>query len=1142
MSSLGCSSIVGYGSHLLLKHINLPLKYLLDEPPSDAVDAFKSKLFGFGGFVDLSSQDGLFFSSLQYGVDNDRKTIHLIPVLIDEVTSLSVQFQSIQVHLPHPLIGNKMASFQFVPLTSNEEPYIVIDLIDESFLFITLKIELSDFTAGNLNNRLALDSFNEWVNISVPYSFELRCSPFIIQALDTNNIIVSLKDGGMLHFSRPSVLSNVDIYNFSEASSLISFNFGGFLRLNDAEEVVDGISHNAVVDAVKISEFEFATVSVRKMLKIWDLRSHRQVKQSIHLDGNLSGSASWLSTIPSKYMQLHNVGESQFLTLMYTVENSSQSASGYAFKTFEILPENSLCETTQFLLNPERPHSSLAADSNAFKIQDFHVENSGESKFIHFYTLWKSNTYSVLTRHEIDSHSWTVTQISRSIPQSNHLPDELFIRHDEAYYHDLIFNSGSYDDIIVATALTIFKSKSGHVTNALAGTSLRQDVEQTLITTSKTAGVSVYTLWNKLFLICEEFRKLSREANSILITPSLVLVCEVHGIGAYKDAHFFERFEQGEGGDELSILLSTLSSKFSTNTKRKLMEEIKNLSSITSADSSRLATTYLTNRISEEDVAHILEKVAKLPKAMDSIDSLIGRVLPEKDTLNESSRSKFGVGLGVFSRLLTVNTFKNVKRKHESILLNVFILFLLCENSSSVLEYLSRIVQRISTYTVFDKVFDICFETSSTKSELERENINLLENSIFWTAAVAKYPELMHLIKEKKYNRAFDYYAQTVLGSHFENFLLDVVLNLLNRDEALVVRRKFGLLIDVKSPMDKFLSGLLSLTTNNPAQFFATFSDYETFRAINQESSKKILYQGLHSHPELKTFLSSIFAKSLNDVSSQANYFHALAQLSKAYSKRNNTFGTEAEANKLFLKGAFKFEKKAFQIIEENGLQDGNLLVLKTALLRNIFDESLELLEYDEAINSLEKLSSLLTHADLKLFFNRLIRTLIARREIKRAFSVGKNSLFVKHYSYVDSILLETANNDLILNNAVKCYEFLYAWRLFGCSADGSTSKLGDKRGAVEALYIFITRFKLEKDNLGMTSNESEDFRQFKLKVLELYMIIINCLKTFEDPDDRWFIKRDTAKRLGVFSLSDITLEYYEWLKELEKDLSDGSS
>ena len=72
---------------------------------------------------------------------------------------------------------------------------------------------------------------------------------------------------------------------------------------------------------------------------------------------------------------------------------------------------------------------------------------------------------------------------------------------------------------------------------------------------------------------------------------------------------------------------------------------------------------------------------------------------------------------------------------------------------------------------------------------------------------------------------------------------------------------------------------------------------------------------------------------------------------------------------------------------------------------------------------------------------------------------------------------------------------------------------------------------------MSSTSEQSEDIKQYKLKVLELYLMILNCLQSFESIEDQWLVKSQTNDSLAVVKLNEITLEYYNWLKEIKDEL-----
>lgn len=135
----------------------------------------------------------------------------------------------------------------------------------------------------------------------------------------------------------------------------------------------------------------------------------------------------------------------------------------------------------------------------------------------------------------------------------------------------------------------------------------------------------------------------------------------------------------------------------------------------------------------------------------------------------------------------------------------------------------------------------------------------------------------------------------------------------------------------------------------------------------------------------------------------------------------------------------------------------------------------------------------------------------------------------------IDSTLLEIANDDLVLWRSLKTYQVLYAWRIRGSVALCNNS-FGNLRGALESLYIFITRFRMEKELFKKVGKAWADYRRFKLKILELYMIIINGVRSLKNEDERW-IRRQNGQKFEIVDINTLTSEYLGWLQELEDEL-----
>lgn len=287
-------------------------------------------------------------------------------------------------------------------------------------------------------------------------------------------------------------------------------------------------------------------------------------------------------------------------------------------------------------------------------------------------------------------------------------------------------------------------------------------------------------------------------------------------------------------------------------------------------------------------------------------------------------------------------------------------------------------------------------------------------------------------------------------------------------------------------------------------------------------------------NPRIKSFLTTIFLNEFDGIDSElgkANYFHALSELSKSQGRDlrhrshhrqkfitpatsainavTSADGSSSTIEAEFINNALKFERIAVENLKKINNPDETVILNIDQFYLNIFEMALSSLKYDLVYECLSYLSSSKVSKifDFKDLLSRFINNLMLNQRISIIFPPNSNKLYSRHYLLIDSILLETANNELALANSLKCYEYLYTWRLFGPTLD--SSQLADKRGAAESLYMFITRFKHEQKNLLANSTTVvEDIKQYKLKILELYMIILNCLKSFDDDEDKWILNQ----------------------------------
>lgn len=1142
MAAYSVSNIVGYAAHLPTKVVRLPLKYSPPTRPDDVSEKFRNGCLGSSEIVDLSLQRGTFFPAAQVGVTNDMRVLRLLPLLVDETTLLGLQFQNLNIELPHPVVSNRTVACQFVADNGNGEPFLLLDIIDQSFLFLTLRIELSDFIVGN-TNRLSVDNFSEWVNISVPYSFELRSLPFCMRALDPANLVVSMRDGGLLHFCRDEPLGAFNIYDFSENAPLMSLNIVNYLFRSSepADSSLNGVLSNAAVDIVALSSDEFVTLSATKTLSFWSLSSHQQSRPKIQAAPS-KDSVSWLSTVPNRFLVVTSTGSESHVTRLSVCLPSGTALANTAGSKFEIsswaVSESALEKDWSFAIQ-ETADSLLerGLDSNVMTVQDFYVQSAPET--LKYHILWKCNTYSSVVSYVVSPESGSVENTTHSHILNISPIEELMSMRGDGEIMDAIFNSGNYDEDIVTTALEVFEQNLGIATPMFTDGYLRKHVTNVINSVSESHGVNPNSLWYKFALICDEFKKTSQESLALLSTTDYLITSQVNGVGVFRLAHYYEEQNWNLKSSALAALLNSVASRFSLKVFKQVLGEIKKGKPINASDATNYATDFLSSRISDEETEDLMNSLASIPDVLEEIQSLVTDP-HAKDILVPGVSAPFtGEGCGLLSKIVAIDTFKNIKKNHEQILLNLFVLLLLSEVNDTILEIFNAIIQKFNNYALMTQVFELSFKDSRSKSPIETHSISKSENSLFWKCAVARNDSLLQLILRKEYNLAFDYYCDVILSQNHESFLLDIFLELLNRNEVKIILEDLVKKIDTSLAIIKFLLGLVYLFNNQFEEFYTTFIDYLVYSMVKDQTTKEKLVERLNSQKIIKLFLSSVFTAHSLDFATKANYYHSLGNLCVAYA---GNLKTRAEFGGIDLKlellqKSVLFEKKAIEALESGSNQSSHD-PLKMTYLRNLYSNAVEIKNYDDAVSALNDINGHVSPSEMKTLLSKLIRALLVNNKLELLFKKNSSDLFKQNYLQVDSIILEIANEDLILSNALRCYEYLYSWRLLGCVNTAASGKFGDVRGAAEALYIFITRFNLEKDILVSESTEFEDYKQFKLRILELYKIIINCLKTFKEVDDRWIIKRDTSNRLVIATVDELTLEYYKWLQELEKELS----
>lgn len=1094
--SYSSSSVVGYKDSLYDYHIKLPLTYPTNTTTSVTSSPnveFQKQTAILGEIIKFSSHSIVNAASIS--ILNDLKTIILTPLEF-QLNAIGFRLQNLVFDLPHPVISTSCVTIQYI------DDNIIIDFIDESYLCTTLKISVDNFV---LNQRLSLDNFEKWGQISVPYSFELRSAPFYVKHLDGLNLIISLKDGGLLHFKRQEILGDFTVNGFQEPTPMLSF-FGLFGKSNgnkNKEIVLEGISSNSIVDSLRIGDF-IVTLSVSKVLKVWQLETHQHL-ESISLAED--DDDSWLTSIPCKYFKHINHNDKQYIIFFINTKSGDSSKSMFVFKTFEF-EGPSIRELLDFSFQPEVPNALLSSldvfyhessfQNTIWFIQDYDLQIV--DNVLEYHMLWKSNTSSILVKYSISLTTGSILSIKISHPGNLELGDEdLSAYHSTDYYFDKIFDSGSYDKLIVTTALRILNQ------HGQASIQFNDDIRQVAqdIIKSQTTPETAKNYWFKLQSLCDEFKKLSDEALSLTIFEDRVLTSHVNGYGIFRPSNYFESFVNktvSSPDGQLMSIFNKFRTVISNRSYHKLYEELLQQKKITGDNVTLLFTKFVEGKISPSEIQVILNELEKIPDAVELVKSIIGNNGFELISNDQNEN-----GIGIFNKIATIVTFKNIITAHESLLMDLVILLIICETNEQLVEFLNEIRTSLWNYTILGTIFDTCLQND----KVETKSIGQLQNSIFWTLVVSeKRSQLGVFINDSQLNEAFDYLYNDVLIS--SDYLTDVVAELINDQEGFYLKAEFLNKLNQNNTIDKFLLGLIYLFTNDGDSFYKVFENYETFKNI--ESKEKL--ELLTKNSQLSEFLNVLF----NDPS-KGQYYHALSKLTQSQIRLNNK---SIEIETRFIEIASEFEILAIDSESNNELEQEYYL--------NLFDLSLSVSNYDTVTKCLNNLT---TSNEFKKLFDKFITKTVIQLKLDIILPLNSNKkeygIYRDYFSLVDEIILKIAN-EANLSQSLKIYQYLYSWRLFGANSSKDQVELGDKRGAIEALYRFITRFKLEHV-------EQNSERKVKLKILELYMIILNVFKSFTEDQDKWILKYSNNER-SIVQLNDLKVEYLEWLKVLDDDLS----
>lgn len=1141
MVSYATSVVTGFLEQLALLTVRLPLKYTStkSEDSINSHETYANQLASSGHVVMV--EEGSYVDFVTFGIRNKGTTLLLTPV--SRSNPLGLTFHTINIELPHAVYSKECVSVRY----SSSEKAFLIDFVTKTFLFVALKIKLQDFVVGK-QPVLTLDTFEQWGHISVPFSFELKSSPFSIKALDDLHIIVSLKDGGLLHFKRSSPLNDFDVFSFMDGSSLMSLNLldifwsrkGSKSRTSSTN--VEGISSMAVVDVVPVNENVFVTLSISKEVNCWSIVNHSEISGSFHL-GSATNSNFWLSMIPRKYMQIVNGPDNKrYLVLHYSLPHDD--ISGYALCVWEIVDSNGNFELIKLdnmlttLTSPKSIFTNHRQDNlhnlNWF-IQDLQTVYSGKDNSFDVNILWKSNLLSVLATYdlvfptgEVLDVTWSNISTAQNTVQRPTVLDEFLPYRDLKYFQWNILKSGAYDRKTILSALDIFRRHSSlPPCEDTAEESISGLLYETMIATHKSKEYELKTCWYKFDALCEELKRTELEVLTLDVLPTGELISFLtNGVMEYRESHSFEEFLNTQ--NPLWTILDNLTNLLSSKSLYKIYESVIQLSNvngqISAGDATELYQSLLALKILPGDSERLQSELQSIP----NVDDLILSFFELKDTSIASS-IHINASLSNFQKLLFVDSVSKLKQTHEIVLLGLLVLFLISELDDAVLGVINHIIDVLANYTKLNVVIGTSVKDINPGSTVTTGGLGNVNLSILWEI-LATRSNLPQLISNGNDNAAFQVLIEFVNGAN-SDFVLEVILGLIGHDGGLLIEEEFFPKLSPLEPTDQFLKGLVYLIDGKPQEMYLVLSHVPPYKLEKNIIEK--LRNRLQSNKIISQFLADCF-------DGPVSYYHSLAQLAKSYataiSRKSSHLNISLQTHSFledpslsvstqFLRVSIEFELLAIEQLHQSGDAKNN--DFQTYYI-GIFEMGLGIGDYDVVYQAL---ANLRLAFEYESYVQKYIAKLASSNQLEHLFHHLPRDLYSENYLLIDKILVslaESENADIM--RAMVIHKVIFSWRLFGGKA--AADKMADSRGACESLYWFILRFR---QGQTWTQVSLEDPKAIKLKVLELYLIIVNCIKSFEDEDDKWLLS--IGKENKLVTLAQLSEEYYGWFKELETDM-----
>ncbi|KUJ20282.1 uncharacterized protein LY89DRAFT_682039 [Mollisia scopiformis] len=964
----------------------------------------------------------------------------------------------------------------------------------------------------------------DWCKLYSCSTFTFK-QPHRLVALDSDELLVSLSDGGLIKFDRHSGGdgSTWQETHYSEGGwrntvrSVVPFQAGNTVRYNDHNLELSTVTSIAS-PVISIDDLPYAfTVSLDHKIRVWNLRNRKIAYMSDILDQELDPHEQAKRVVDPFQSQLVRVfannGENA-LCVTFSPLGSGQ------FKFWNVTPavDGTLIFVDLFpgnVLEPQAPSSEI------WTLADFAVViDKSQINSFGLWVLWKNNvTYRL---HRLDFQSGSVAAIGSAWKDNwmamatETLRDTLLptmLSADSAdgtdKWLEFILSPGRFTQATIETGLAIYGRGLGASKDLSRRTASPADRMCTIIASTTSLSRSsdgnmdfeqfrsgTDAQWRRFYRLLLELDKQRGEAMSLVIDyqgemPWVVLA---DGITAIRSCSDLERIWHNNGmvpsGTETlarplfaaAAFRDSLSEQFIHSCRARLAEETFQEPSLT--DPMRMRAFYekcnFSTQIGDEDYSQLVGGLGGTFK--DVTPKVYEAMLSLMDVSSSSTKGDPILPLAEFGKKLIVKGVQEIVELHRNICLDQFILLIFIEAEINHGEE------------------GIQFETAAVFRQLMLmlQRLELIE----WLTSTQIFKEV------KSRNERSNSITDSTSTISKKGAPVTEMITVLEG----VMRHLFGL--DLRNDQS-----MPSIVTDVIVQICAVNSVYEAppaviqcFLLVENRPDLALEFSRFTGADSFSTYVRGRAYLAANDAITASTYFKKAA-LGMAYpnkSAEHRSAGYLDDVERGLLNSGLPeyyshivalYEKeKLYSFVIDFARLSLQFIKPETAEVRHpqirtdmhsrLFNAAIQTTRYEIA------------HSILALFTDNALqqsslRTLVTKM-CESSYALELIELpFIGLQDKVDDILAQKCQGIVDVNVGIPYHKILYAWRI----------KRGDFRGAAATSFERLQRLQQSGGGDRIIGDD-----ELETPITKQYIALINALSCV-DPKQAWILSEDDGRK-----------------------------